>query len=355
MTQDVIVERDGRIGTLRLNRPKALNALNHSMCKTLSEALLAWRTDPAVDLVMIEHEEGRAFCAGGDIRVIRESGMTDGREARRFFDLEYRMNHLLFSYPRPVISFMDGITMGGGVGLALPAKWRVATERTLFAMPETAIGLVPDVGGGWFLSRLPARLGQYLGTTGARLDGADCVALGLATHYVPSDRLSELKAKLKEAPAAVGAVLAEAAAVPPTSRLMEHASAISELFASDTLEDILLALQHDGSDFGVETLKTLLFRSPQSLKVTLRLLAEGLFRTDFADEMRTEYRLVSRICQRPDFIEGVRAVIVDKTNDAAWNPASPQDVTDALLDGLFAPLPSDQEWSPFPDLSGDIS
>ncbi|HEY6816493.1 MAG TPA: enoyl-CoA hydratase/isomerase family protein, partial [Croceibacterium sp.] len=192
---DVIVRRHGAAGHISLDRPKALHALTQAMCETISAALLEWRDDPGVGAVILDHAGGRGFCAGGDVAMVRRSALEDGGAAgRAFFHAEYRMNHLLFTYPKPVIAFMDGVTMGGGVGLALPCRWRVATENTLFAMPEGAIGLFPDVGAGWYLPRLHGRIGQFLALTGARLDGAECRWAGLATHYLPGERLAEAKA-----------------------------------------------------------------------------------------------------------------------------------------------------------------
>ena len=188
MTDDIITTIEGKAGRLRLNRPEALNALTSAMCEAITAQLHEWRDDPGVEAVLIDHAEGRGFCAGGDIRMLAESGATDGVKARAFFHTEYRMNHLLFTFMKPSAAFMDGITMGGGVGLSQPCKYRIATENTRFAMPETGIGLFPDVGAGWYLSRLPGRTGQFLALTGARLNGAECKALGLATHYVPSER-----------------------------------------------------------------------------------------------------------------------------------------------------------------------
>jgi len=186
MTEDVLISTDGRVGRLSLNRPKAIHALNLPMCEAMIDALVGWREDDAVEAVIIDHSEGRGFCAGGDIRMLAESGAKDGKEARAFFHTEYRLNHLLFTYPKPVVAFMDGITMGGGVGISQPAPYRVATEHTRFAMPETGIGLFPDVGGGWYLPRLEGRAGVFLALTGARLDGAVYASLGIATHYLTS-------------------------------------------------------------------------------------------------------------------------------------------------------------------------
>src|SRR3954470_16709645 len=209
---DALPRIEGKVGRLRLNRPKAIHALTREMCSEMIAALLPWREDPAMQAVMIDHAEGRGFCAGGDVVMLARSGAGDGAEARAFFHEEYRLNHLLFTYAKPTIAFMDGITMGGGVGISQPCRYRIATENTRFAMPATAIGLFPDVGGGWYLSRLPGRVGQYLALTGARLDGAECLALGLATHYVPALALDDLKARIAAEPQRLAELLDEASA-----------------------------------------------------------------------------------------------------------------------------------------------
>ena len=190
------------------------------MCEGVLEALEAWRGDAAVEAIVVDHAEGRGFCAGGDIRMLAASGATDGVEARAFFHAEYRMNHRLFTYAKPIVAFMDGITMGGGVGLAQPCRYRVATENTKFAMPETGIGLFPDVGGGWYLSRLPGRIGQYLALTGHRLDGAECLALGLATHFLTSDTLDTAKARIAATSQDIAGVLDASAISPPDAKIL---------------------------------------------------------------------------------------------------------------------------------------
>ena len=343
---EVIATIEGRVGRLRLDRPKALHALTTAMCEAMLAALDAWASDPSVELVMIDHAEGRGFCAGGDIRMLAESGAGDGAAARAFFHTEYRLNHRLFTYAKPTVAVMDGITMGGGVGIALPCRYRIATGNTRLAMPETGIGLFPDVGGGWYLSRLPGRIGQYLALTGARVDGAECAALGLATHFVATDELDAHKAALAERPGAVEAILAEAAGDPGEARLLEHAAEIDQLFASDRLEEILAALEADGGEFALATLATLATKSPQTMKVSLKLLLDGAAMPTFEDEMRQEYAVGSRVVQRHDFLEGVRAVIVDKDNAPRWKPATAEDVSDHLIDQIFAPLPAAEEWSP---------
>ena len=346
MTDEILAFTEGKVGRLRLNRPKALHALNEAMCRTMIDALVAWRADPDIELVLLDHAEGRGFCAGGDVRAVAESGKGDGKAARAFFHTEYQLNHLLFTYAKPVVSVLDGIVMGGGVGIGLPARHRVATERTVFAMPEATIGLFPDVGGGWYLSRLPGRLGQYLALTAARLDGADMKAIGLATHYVPSEALVAVKAGLIAEPREVRAILETASVAPPTASILDEQAEIDRLFAADTLEDILAALESDPGDWARKVLDGLRTKSPQSCKVALRQLREGASRTDFAEEMRIEYGLAAHVSMRHDFIEGVRALLVDKDNKPVWDPATPEGVTESMLDRIFAALPEDEQWQP---------
>jgi len=346
MSDDVLTFIEGKVGRVRLNRPKAIHALNTVMCATILDALAAWRHDPKVEAVMIDHAEGRGFCAGGDIRMLAESGAKDGVEAREFFFTEYRMNHRLFTYEKPVVAFMDGITMGGGVGISQPARYRVATENTRLAMPETGIGLFPDVGGGWYLSRLPGRVGQYLALTGHRLDGAECINLGLASDYLTSDTLEDAKARIAAAPTEIEEILGDLGAPVPEAAIVALEGDINRLFESDRLEDIYTALETQGGTWGAATLATLKTKSPQTMKVSLRLLAEGRQMVDFAAEMAQEYAVGSRVVVRHDFLEGVRAVIVDKDNAPVWNPDTPEGVSDDLIDAIFAPLPTEEAWTP---------
>lgn len=343
---DVLISVEGQVGRIRLNRPKAIHALNTGMCAAILDALISWRDDTAVEAVMIDHAEGRGFCAGGDIRMIAESGAGDGSAARDFFRVEYRMNHALFTYAKPVVAFMDGITMGGGVGISQPAKYRVATENTKLAMPETGIGLFPDVGGGWYLSRLAGRTGQYLALTGYRLDGAECLALGLASHYLHSEALEDAKARIIADPQAIDAVLDALSSPAPDACILAHRGAIDRLFASDRLEDVLAALEADGGEWAAQQLATLRTKSPQTMKVSLKLLLDGKTMPTFEDEMRQEFAVGSHVVQRHDFIEGVRALIIDKDNAPKWNPANVEEVSDHLIDQIFAPLSADQQWEP---------
>lgn len=340
---EVLTRIERRVGRITLNRPKALHALNLAMCQAMTEALLAWRDDPAVESVLLDHAGERGFCAGGDIRMIAESGAGDAVEAKAFFHAEYRLNHLMFAYPKPITAIVDGIVMGGGVGISEPADVRIATERTTYAMPETGIGLFPDVGGGWFLPRLPGETGTWLALTGARLKAADTVALGIHTHFAPAERFDDLRAAILSGQTDALSRHAGDAGPPP---LAPHREAIDRLFAHDSVEAIFDALETDGSDWALQQLATLRTKSPQSLKVTLRQLRAGRRMTDFAEVMAMEYRLGGRIVRTHDFQEGVRAVIVDKDNAPQWSPSSLEDVSDAAVDALFAPLPPDEEWSP---------
>ncbi len=349
MTDDVLISIERGVGRIRLNRPKAIHALTTRMCEVMSEALLKWRSDNNVQCVVIDHAEGRGFCAGGDVVMLWRSGSGDAEDAKHFFFAEYRLNHLLFTYPKPTIAIMDGITMGGGVGISLPCDHRVATENTRFAMPETSIGLFPDVGGGWYLSRLPARVGQFMALTGARLDGGECAYLGLATHYVEQSGLEGLVDRIGKAPERAGGAIGAASLTPPDSKIEANLPLISRLFASDRLEEVLAALEVDESDWAQTELATLRSKSPLSCKVSLRLLAEGANRASFAEEMRAEYALAGRVVRTHDFREGVRAVLIDKDNAPQWDPPTPEEVDQEMLDVLFAPLLESEAWTPFPE------
>ncbi len=345
-TDELIARHQGVAGFLTLNRPKAIHALTAVMVDAMTQALVRWQHDASVQAIIVDHSEGRGFCSGGDIALLRNSVLNDGgKSGTKFFHDEYQLNHQLFTYSKPVVAFMDGITMGGGVGISQPATFRVATENTRFAMPETGIGLFPDVGGGWFLSRLDGRLGRFLALTGARLDGAECLWAGLATHYLPAAALDEAKSRIADGQDIAG-VLDSLSETPHEPKIAAHAAQIDQTFASDRLEDIIAALAADGSEWALKEQATLSVKSPQSCKVALRQLAESALLDRFADNMAMEYRIAARVIARPDFAEGVRAVIVDKDNAPKWDPATPEAMTDDLLDAIFAPLPADQEWKP---------
>ena len=334
------VERDGRLGRIRLDRPKALHALTTDMCLAIVDALAEFEADGEITAVVFDHAEGRGFCAGGDIRMLAESGQGDGADARAFFHAEYRMNHRLFTYAKPTVAVMDGITMGGGVGIALPCRYRVATENTRFAMSETGIGLFPDVGGGWYLPRLPGQVGKFLALTGARLDGAECLALGLATHYIEGANVAAAIAALDDGDD-ISATLKAHGSGAPLARIVENRGRIDRLFAGETVAEIMAALEADGSEWAAKELTTLRTKSPLSMAVALRQLREGAAMPDFAAEMRQEYAIGARMVHTADFIEGVRALIVDKDNAPRWQV----DVSDAEVDAIFAPMPPGQEWT----------
>jgi len=351
VSDDVLISAERGVGRIRLNRPKAIHALTTQMCEKMSEALLRWRLDSNVECVVIDHAEGRGFCAGGDVVMLAKSGAGDGHKAREFFFAEYRLNHLLFTYDKPTVAIMDGITMGGGVGISQPCTFRIATENTRLAMPETRIGLFPDVGGGWYLPRLPGRVGQFMALTGARLDGAECAYLGLATHYVPGSGVEELVDRIMKSPGRVQGAIGAASQSAPDARISDNLALINRLFASDTLEQVLAAIEADESEWAAKERDSLGTKSPLSCKCSLRLPAEGASRASFADEMRAEYALAGRVVRTHDFHEGVHALLIHKHNEPNWDPPVPEAVSDDMLDELFAPLPASEEWSPFPEVS----
>ncbi len=352
---EILTTAANGLAHITLNRPQALHALNTHMCANMTQALLAWRDDPEINAVLLDHAPGtRGFCAGGDIRMIAESGAGDGKEARAFFFTEYRLNHLLFHYPKPIVALIDGVTMGGGVGISMPARFRIATENTTYAMPETGIGLFPDVGGGWYLPRKPGQIGMWLALTGARLKAADCLIAGIATHYMPTEILAAARAQIAGAAQTHDAARAlesglealSESAGKPKELTSENIERINRIFAFDSVESIFDALESDSSEWAKAQLTTLRTKSPQTLKVTFRQLREGARMESFADEMRQEYRLAARVSSRHDFQEGVRAVVIDKDNKPAWNPATLDAVSDALLDEIFAPMSPGEEWTP---------
>lgn len=313
---------EGAAGTLLLNRPKALNALDQAMITALAEAIPPLRDDPAVRLVLLEGS-GRAFCAGGDVRRVRElalAGDSDGVHA--FFADEYGVNSAIATFPKPWVSLIDGVCMGGGIGLAVHGSHRIVTEQALIAMPETAIALFPDVGTSFTLPRLPGALGQWLALTGARLRGAEAVEAGIATHFVPCERLPALREALLEGDA--GVVADFAAPVPPGS-LAAQRPAIDRCFGHASLPAILAALEAEDSDWARAQSATLARMSPTSLAVSLELLRRGAM-LDLPACLAMELALTGPVTRHPDFAEGVRAVLVDKDNAPRWAPAG--DISD---------------------------
>ena len=337
MTGEVRIEEKGGIGILVLDRPQALNALTLPMVETVSDALARWRSDPAIRAVLIKAVPGRAFCAGGDIRRVIETAAAEGVEAGvRFLHEEYRMNWRIAHFGKPYIAVLDGITMGGGVGISVHGTHRIATENTLLAMPETGIGFFPDVGASHVLPRLPQRTGYYLGLTGARLDGATATRLGLATHYVPALDVAAFEAELVGG-GEIDALLARHSVEPAPGGL--DVRAIAGHFASDDLGRILASLAADDRPFAQEALATLREKSPLSVAVTMAELVRGRD-LDLASCLAMEYRMVNRFLEDSDFAEGVRALLIDKDKRPRWRHARIEDVPEATIEACFAPLPA---------------
>jgi enoyl-CoA hydratase len=345
MTSDeIIIRRDGNAGRITINRPKALNALTYPMVGLIATALDAWRVDPAIELVLLDGAGDRALCAGGDVLSLYASRADGSAFARRFWADEYRLNAQIGRYEKPFVAFMDGIVMGGGIGLSGHASHRIVTERSMLAMPETGIGLIPDVGGTWLLSHAPAEVGTYLGLTGARMSGADAIYAGFADTFVEAARLPALAEALTAARRDdVAQIIAGLAGPPPASELQNNASVINSAFAGDVVERIFEALARSDAPLLVKARSELAAKSPKSLKATLAALrrARGLSTLEAA--LDVEYRLVSRLYEDGEFIEGVRALLVDKDRQPRWRPASLEEVSDAEVARLLAPLPKDEE------------
>ncbi len=324
--EDVLVEHRGRALWLVLNRPAALNALNLPMARTIHRALFAAAADPAVKRIVIEGAGEKAFCAGGDIAILGREGRQDRALFETFFHDEYRMNQAIARLATPYVAILDGITMGGGVGLSIHGPFRIVTERTLFAMPETGIGLIPDVGGTHALARLPGELGTWLALTGARLKAADCLYAGIATHFVPVERLAVLRDLLADSEEDIAAILATLHGDPGPSGLEALRDGIDFHFAHDRVEDILASLD-DGDDWAQAQAAIIRTMSPTSCKLSLLGLrmAED---AEIEDALITEYRMVCQIRHGHDFFEGVRAVLLDKDKNPAWSPARFEDVTE---------------------------
>lgn len=334
---DVLVRADNGVGVLTLNRPKALHALTTDMCRTISTALTEWQTDASIRAVMIKAAEGtRGFCAGGDIRKAAQSARGDGVEAAEFFATEYRLNAQIKRFPKPYIALMDGITMGGGAGISVHGSHRIATERTVFAMPETGIGLFPDVGGSWFLPRLEGELGTWLALTGTQLRGHDVHAAGLATHYAPSAELLGLKERLIRGDTLDALLLP--CALPAQPSYLNHLETINRCFGEDSLPAIVAALDAEMTPWAQAQARILRSRSPLSCSVALKQLRIGRQMTVFEEAMRMEYRVACHIIRMNDFSEGVRALLEDKDNAPHWAPASFEKVDSLTVEQMFSPL-----------------
>ena len=335
MTDEILFERRGAAGLITLNRPAALNALTHGMVLAMREKLEAWATDPDVAAIVVRGAGERAFCAGGDIRAIASSGSAGTAYARDFWRDEYILNAMIKHYPKPYVALIHGIVMGGGVGVSVHGQYRVASETTLFAMPETGIGFFPDVGGSYFLPRCPGEIGMYLALTGARLKVDDTRYVGFATHMAPQTGWDNFIGAFAEG-AAPDDVLAQYAAK-SSAPLSEFRAVIDKTFAAGSVEAILAGLDAESGEWPHETAATIRSKSPTSLKLTFRQMRAGKA-LSFDDCMRMEYRMSSRILAGTDFAEGVRAVIVDKDNAPKWNPATLAEVTDDAIAAYFEPL-----------------
>jgi enoyl-CoA hydratase/carnithine racemase len=332
MDDTVITSVEGRVGRIHLNRPKALNALDLPMILAMQAALDDWRELPEIHTVLVDAEGDRAFCAGGDVRTIREQAMAgETGPIAAFFEAEYHLNQTIADYPKPYVALIDGVCLGGGIGASVHGSHRIATEHAMFAMPETAIALFPDVGATYLLPRLPGALGMYLALTGARMVGADAVHAGWATHYVPRAKLPALR----EAVAADGVAMIAGFAEPLHAfSLTPHMALINLAFSRPSVAGIIEALQADGSEFAQTTLATLRGLSPSSIHWSFKIVHAGRHRS-LPECLAAELDLVKKITVHPEFFEGVRAVVVDKDRAPKWHPASLEEVDLKVIDEIF--------------------
>lgn len=315
---DIDIRITGRAGRITLTRPQALNALSYDMCMAIDVALRNWREDDAVDLVILDAEGEKAFCAGGDIAELYETGKKgDFAYGQTFWKDEYRLNAMIFEYPKPVISFLQGFTMGGGVGIGCHGSHRVVGESSKIAMPECSIGLVPDVGGSLMLALAPGRLGEYLGTTGARMGPADAIYAGFADLYIPQSQWSDLIEMLEASGNAE--LLSDHAEIPANSELEQAQKEIDQFFDGETLGDILTNLRNGKTEFAEKTLKTLSRTSPLSMACAIEMLhrLRGPALT-MRKALELEYRFTHRAMEHGDFLEGIRAQIIDKDRNPKW-------------------------------------
>lgn len=337
MTSDISTRIEGRAGRITLTRPKALNALSYDMCKAIAAALDNWENDDTVQIILIDAEGDRAFCAGGDIAAIYHQGKAgDYAEARAFWADEYRMNNRLATYPKPIVSFMQGYVMGGGVGVGCHVQHRIVGDTTRLAMPECGIGLVPDVGGTALLAAAPGHLGEYLGLTGARMKAGDAIRTGFADHYIAESDWDTLKQQLIE----TGDITALTASLHPApdSALAQKQDLIDELFSADTLQDLFQRLEDNSSDLAEETLQSLRHHAPLAMATSLQLIRRQRPTPNLKDALTWEYRCTYRAQEQGDFLEGIRAQVIDKDRTPKWTHASPADLTQAEVDRMLEPL-----------------
>ncbi|WP_028814848.1 enoyl-CoA hydratase/isomerase family protein [Streptomyces flavidovirens] len=343
MTDDsVLLRTEGHTAYLTLNRPRAINALNHAMVNRIARALAAWEQDPAVATVVITGAGERGLCAGGDIRSIYEDARAGGTASAAFWSDEYRLNAHIARFSKPYVAVMDGIVMGGGVGVSAHGSVRVVTQRSRVAMPETGIGFVPDVGGTWLLSRAPGELGTHLALTGAAVGAGDALLCGLADHFVPADRLPALLADL----ATDGArdVMSRYARPAPEAELAAHRAWIDHCYAAGTVEEIVGRLFDCGEPAAKEAAETILVKSPVALKVTLAAMRRAAELGTLEHVLEQEYRVSCAALSTPDLVEGVRAQVIDKDRAPRWSPATLQEVTAGHVARFFAPG-GGEEWT----------
>jgi enoyl-CoA hydratase len=339
-TQDVLVETQGALGRIRLNRPKAINSLTLEMVQEIAAALRRFAEDPAVGLVLVTGEGERGLCAGGDIRALYDHGRDNSGFGACFFSTEYRMNAEISTYPKPYLAVMDGITMGGGVGISAHGAIRIVTERTRMAMPETGIGFFPDVGGTWLLSHGPGEIGTFIGLTGDSFGGADAIYAGLADLFVQSAKIPELIAAFSQLPAGMPVekirAVARRFAEDEIQPLAAHRAEIDSCFHFDSIEEIIAALQASGSEFAQKTLAVMRQKSPTSMKVTLRLLRRAAKDTHLRESLQREFEVAKAVLASDEFYEGVRAAVVEKDRNPKWSPATLPEVTEAVLGKYFS-------------------
>ena len=343
---EVLIRVEGTAGRITLNRPKALNALTLGMVRAIWPALLAWKDDPAVELVILDGAGERGLCAGGDVRWLYDSRARGLDDALAFWREEYALNALIHRYPKPFVPIMDGIVMGGGIGLSAHVQGgtRIVTERSQLAMPETTIGLIPDVGGTWLLGRAPDSFGEYLGLVGERMKGAGTIFSGFADVFVQSAKLDALRAALCKARAAdVKKTIAQYSEPPPHSNLAGHAEEIGRAFSQASVPAILDALAKEDSEWGTKTREALLVRSPKSLAATLAAIRRARKLGSLEEALNVELRLCLHLFEDGEFVEGVRALLVDKDKKPRWQPPSLAELNDSMIEALFAPLPAGQE------------
>lgn len=337
-TTDVLFDTDRVLGRIHLNRPKALNSLTESMCRQVREKLAQWADDPAIEAVLLTGDGDKAFCAGGDVVRVSKSAKDGGDDWWRFFHEEYRMNEAIARFPKPFISWIDGISMGGGFGISAHGSHRVATPRTLFAMPETGLGLIPDVGGGYFLPRCPGRLGLYLALTGYRCDPADSLYCGYATHHLPSEALDTVAEALAQGDKPADEILGAAAVDPGPAPLADHRGDIDRCFAGNDVAAILETLDKEDSEWAARQAKTLRRMSPMSLAVTAEQLRRGAGLSTLEEVLVMEFRIVCALVHDGhDFHEGVRALLIDKDKAPIWQPDTLDSISQADIETHFAP------------------